>query len=283
VFSSYFARYRAAGVGILNYAYAGGAAVGPWLGGKLLVDYGTWRAPMIIYGIIGLLMMVLIAAIVRPRLSETNTANLKDERIAAGGATSLRNLNTIVLATLSILFGLALYGYLGMYPTFLREQLHYAPPDAGRVMSVYGLGVLVSLFSGWLGDRFSPRLVLGLGFLVASAVTALLFNGPADFATQAALSLVLGATFSGTIFVNLAAYHVKSVAAPLSGRASGLFVTSVYGSATIAGYLIGWIVGLAGWTVAGNIQLALLCLVGAGISLLLRPELMARPAEGDAG
>src|SRR5579863_7240597 len=40
VFSSYFACYRAAGVGILNYAYAGGAAVGPWLGGKLLVDYG---------------------------------------------------------------------------------------------------------------------------------------------------------------------------------------------------------------------------------------------------
>jgi len=283
VFSSYFACYRAAGVGILNYAYAGGAAVGPWLGGKLLVDYGTWRAPMIIYGVIGLLMMVLIAAIVRPRLSETNTTSLKDERIAAGGAASLKNLNTIVLAILSILFGLALYGYLGMYPTFLREQLHYAPPDAGRVMSVYGLGVLVSLFTGWLGDRFSPRLVLGLSFLVASAVAALLFNGPADFATQAALSLVLGATFSGTIFVNLAAYHVKSVAAPLSGRASGLFVSSVYGSATIAGYLIGWIVGLAGWTVAGNVQLVLLCLVGAGIALLLRPERMARPAEGDAG
>jgi MFS transporter, DHA1 family, inner membrane transport protein len=283
VFSSYFARYRAAGVGTLNYAYAGGAAVGPWLGGKLLVDYGTWRAPMVIYGVIGALMMVLIAAIVRPRLSETNTASLKDERIAAGGATSLRNLNTVVLAILSILFGLALYGYLGMYPTFLREQLHCAPPDAGRVMSFYGLGVLVSLFTGWLGDRFSPRLVLGLSFLVASAVAALLFNGPADFATQAALSLVLGATFSGTIFVNLAAYHVKSVAAPLSGRASGLFVSSVYGSATVAGYLIGWIVGLAGWTVAGNIQLAVLCLVGAGIALLLRPEQMARPAEGDAG
>jgi MFS transporter, DHA1 family, inner membrane transport protein len=279
VFSSYFARYRAAGVGILNYAYAGGAAVGPWLGGKLLVDYGTWRAPMIIYGVIGLVMMVLIAAIVRPRLSETNTAGQQDQRIAAGGATSLKNLNTIVLAALSILFGLALYGYLGMYPTFLREQLHYAPPDAGRVMSIYGLGVLVSLFMGWLGDRFSPRIVLATSFLVASAVTALMFNGPPDFATQAALSLVLGATFSGTIFVNLAGYHVKSVAAPLSGRASGLFVTSVYGSATIAGYLIGWIVGLAGWTVAGNIQLVLLCLIGAAIALLLRPERMARPSD----
>jgi DHA1 family inner membrane transport protein len=275
VFSSYFSRYRAAGVGILNYAYAGGAAIGPALGAKLLVDYGTWRAPMIIYGVIGFVMMVLIAAVVRPSLSETNTANQPKTRISAGGATTLKNLNTIVLVILSIIFGLALYGYLGMYPTFLREQLHYAPADAGRVMSIYGLGVLVSVISGWLGDRFSPRAVLGTSFLAASAIAALLFNGPSDFATQAALSFVLGATFSGTIFVNLAAYHVKSVSAELAGRASGVFVTSLYGSATIAGYVIGWIVGLAGWTVAGNVQLVLLCFTGAVISLALRPERMA--------
>ena len=64
---------------------------------------------------------------------------------------------------------------------------------------------------------------------------------------------------------------MKSVSADLSGRASGLFVTSVYGSATIAGYLIGFIVGLSSWTVAGNIQLVLLCLAGAVISLALQP------------
>lgn len=63
VFSSYFSRHRAAGVGILNYAYAGGAAIGPALGARLLVDYGTWRAPMIIYGVIGFVMMVLIACV----------------------------------------------------------------------------------------------------------------------------------------------------------------------------------------------------------------------------
>jgi MFS family permease len=279
VFSSYFSRHRATGVGLLNYAYAGGAAIGPWLGARLLVDYGSWRAPMIIFGLVGFAMMVLIAAVVRPQLSE---ARGEDSAVAAsGGAASLNNPNSIVLALLSVLFGLSLYGYLGMYPTFLREQLHFAPPDAGRVMSVYGLGVLVSLFTGWLGDRFSPRLVLGLSFLVASAISALLFNGPTDFATQAALSFVLGATFSGTIFVNLAACHVKSVAANLAGRASGLFVTCVYGSATVAGYVIGWIAGLSGWTVAGNLQLVALCLAGAAIALFLRPQEMAqkpRPA-----
>jgi MFS family permease len=276
VFSSYFSRYRAAGVGILNYAYAGGAFIGPKLGARLLENYGTWRAPMIIYGLVGLAMMVLIAAVVRPALSEANSATQPNQAKSAGGATTLKNLNTFVLVLLSVVFGLALYGYLGMYPTFLREQLHYTPADAASVMSIYGLGVLVSVISGWLGDRFSPRLVLGTSFLLASAIAAILFNGPSDFATQAGFSLVLGAAFSGTIFVNLAACHVKSVSADLSGRASGLFVTSVYGSATIAGYVIGWIVGLAGWTVAGNIQLVLLCLAGAVISLALKPDRMAR-------
>ncbi len=274
VFSSYFSRHRATGVGLLNYAYAGGAAIGPWLGARLLVDYGGWRAPMVIFGLIGFAMMVLIAAVVRPQLSEARGE--ESAEAATGGAASLNNLNSIVLAALSILFGLSLYGYLGMYPTFLREQLHYAPSDAGRVMSVYGLGVLVSLFTGWLGDRFSPRLVLTSSFLVASAIAALLFNGPTDFATQAALSFVLGATFSGTIFVNLAACHVKAVAANLAGRASGLFVTCVYGSATVAGYVIGWIAGLSGWTVAGNLQLVALCLAGAVVALFLRPEQMAQ-------
>jgi DHA1 family inner membrane transport protein len=276
VFSSYFSRYRAAGVGILNYAYAGGAAIGPALGAALLVGYGTWRAPMIVFGMIGFVMMVLIAVVVRPRLSETNTAKQPGAALAAGGSATLRNRNSCVLVFLSILFGLALYGYLGMYPTFLREQLHYAPADAGRVMSIYGLGVLVSVLSGWLGDRFSPRVILGTSFLIASAVAALLFNGPTNFAAQAAFSLALGVVFSGTIFVNLAAYHVKSVSADLAGRASGLFVTSLYGSATVAGYVIGWIVGVSGWTVAGNVQLVLLCFGGAIVSLALRPELMAR-------
>src|SRR5258708_2553752 len=168
VFSSYFSRYRAAGVGILNYAYAGGAAIGPALGAALLVGYGTWRAPMIVFGMIGFVMMALIAAVVRPRLSETNTAKQPQATIAAGGSPTLANRNTCVLVFLSIIFGLALYGYLGMYPTFLREQLDHAPAGAGRVMGVYGLGGLVSVVSGWLGDRFSPRVILGTSFLVAS-------------------------------------------------------------------------------------------------------------------
>jgi MFS transporter, DHA1 family, inner membrane transport protein len=202
-----------------------------------------------------------------------------EAKTTAGGASTLKNLNTALLTLLSILFGLALYGYLGMYPTFLREQLHFAPTDVGRVMSTYGLGVLVSLGSGWFGDRFQAHRTMSLSFLFAAAVCALLFNGPTSFPLQAAFSFALGVAFSGTIFVNLAGYHVKSVTGDLAGRASGLFITSLYGAATVAGYMIGWLARQFGWTVAGNIQLVLLCLAGAALSLMLRPKLMAQRAS----
>jgi MFS transporter, DHA1 family, inner membrane transport protein len=277
-FSSYFSRYRAAGIGGLNYAYAAGAIAGPALGTHLLVSYGAWRAPMIVFGLIGFVMMVAVAVVVRPWLSEANAARQPEAKTTAGGASTLMNINTALLTLLSILFGLTLYGYLGMYPTFLREQLHFPPTDVGRVMSIYGLGVLVSVGAGWLGDQFPIHRVMSLSFLIATIVCTLLFNGPTSFPLQAGFSFALGIVFSGTIFVNLAGYHVKSVTGDLAGRASGLFITSLYGAATAAGYVIGWLARQYGWTVAGNIQLVLLCIAGAAVSLMLRPKRMAQRA-----
>jgi MFS family permease len=274
VFSSYFSRNRAVAVGALNYAYAFGAIIAPMLGTKLLVSYGTWRAPMIAFGVLGFVLMLIVAVVVRPWLSEVSAQQQADT--SAGGAASLQNRNTYVLTGLSVLLGLGLYGYLGMYPTFLREQLHFAPADIGRVMSTYGLGVLISALTGWIGDRFSARVVLALSFLFAAVFAFALFNGPVSVAAQAGFSFALGVAFSGTIFVNLAAYHVKSVRGELAGRASGLFVTALYAAATVAGYSIGWLARLFGWTTAGNLQLALLCFLGALLSLAVRPDLMTR-------
>lgn len=283
MFSGYFSRHRAAGIGSLNYAYAVGAIVGPALGGRLLVQFGSWRAPMIAFGGLGLGVTALVFVLVRPQLSECDAGAPGEPR--GGGAATLLNPDTVVLALLSVLFGLGLYGYLGMYPTFLREQLHFAPADAGTVMSAYGLGVLVSLGAGWLGDRFPARAVLSLSFLAAAGVCALLFNGPTSFLAQTGFSFVLGALFSGTVFVNLAGYHVKAVTAALAGSASGIFVTTLFGSATVAGYAIGALARGLGWTTAANLQLVLMCVVAAAVSLLLGtapPRVKAAAAGDDA-
>ena len=141
-------------------------------------------------------------------------------------------------------------------------------------MSIYGLGVLLSIGGGMLGDGFPVRPTLVVSFFIAAIVGWLLFNGSAGFAAQALFAFAFGVTFSGSIYVNLAACHVKAVSTRLSAQASGLFVTSFYAAASGAGYMIGWLATKLGWTLAGDIQLCGACLVALMLSFFLKPDLM---------
>jgi MFS family permease len=143
-------------------------------------------------------------------------------------------------------------------------------------MSIFGLGALASVVGGFLGDRFPMRHVLVASFLAAALIGWLLFNGTAAFMVQAPLAFAWGVVAPGSIYVNLAGYHVKAVSSELSGRASGVFVTSFYAAASVAGYAIGWLATALGWALAGDLQLCATCLVGVLLALALKPDLMAR-------
>lgn len=275
IVSSYFARHRALAIGALNCAFALGAMLGPLLGATILSVYGAWRAPMIGFGLIGFAMMALVTIFVRRSVTEAKLVSGTGAH-TIGGAETLRNANTILLVLMSCIAGLAILGFQGMYPTYLREQLHFVPADAGKIMSMYGLGALTSLVGGFLGDKFPMRPVLVGLFLVATGIGWLLFNGPTDFTAQAILSFAFGVAFSGAIYVNLAACHVKAVNGDLSGRASGIFVSSFYAAGSVAGYTLGWLATRVGWTIAGDLQLSMICLFGAVLALALKPEQMAR-------
>jgi len=271
--ANYFIRYRAAAIGSMNVFFGLGAFTGPILGSYLLTTYRSWRVPMLVFAFAGYLMIGIIALTVRPWFSEAHRA--ADARTDFTGAPSLWNRNTLLLTVLSVIAGLVLFGYSGMYPTFLREGLHYPPRAAGMVMSFYGVGALVSIAGGWLGDRFSPRIVLSAAFFSIAGIGYLFFHGTTAFVPQAILSCGYGAIGSGTIYVNLAAYHVKAVRASLAHRGSGMFVTSFYTSAAVAGYLMGAIVSHAGWALAGEIQISLLSVIAGSLALALRPAQMA--------
>ncbi len=271
--ANYFVGYRAAAIGSMNVFFGIGAFSGPILGGLLLTSYQTWHAPMIAFGALGFVMIAVIAATVRPWFSETHrAAEVKDD---LRGAPSLRNRNTIILTVLSVVAGLVLYGFTGMYATYLREALHYAPKDAGFVQSCYGAGALLSIFGGWLGDRFSPRLVLSAAFFSIASLGYMCFHGSSAIAPHVILTCAYGAIGSGTIYVNLAAYHVKAVRSSLSSRASGMFVTSLYAAGAGAGGLMGSIASHANWPTAGALQISLLSAIAGGLALTLRPDQMS--------
>jgi DHA1 family inner membrane transport protein len=272
--ANYFVGYRAAAIGSMNVFFGLGAFTGPILGGLLLTSTGNWHAPMIAFGIFGFLMIAVISLSVRPWFSETHrAANARTDLL---GAPTLLNRNTIILTVLSVIAGLVLFGFTGMYPTYLRESLHYTPKAAGFVASFYGVGaLLLSIVGGWLGDRFSPRVVLSAAFFCIAALGYLCFHGSEAVGPRTILTLAYGAIGSGTIYVNLAAYHVKAVRSSLSSRASGMFVTSLYAAAAAAGYLMGGIASHAGWALAGEIQISLLSIFAGSLALTLRPERMS--------
>jgi MFS family permease len=271
--ANYFVRYRAAAIGSMNVFFGIGAFSGPILGSMLFASYRSWRIPMIVFGLTGFLMIAVIALTVRPWFSETHRA--ADARLDLRGAPVLLNRNTVILTILSVIGGLVLYGFTGMYPTYLREGLHYSPKVAGIVTSFYGAGALTSIAGGWLGDRFSPRLVLSSAFFCIAGLGYLCFHGSHAVVPQIIMTFAYGAIGSGTLYVNLAAYHVKAVRSGLASRASGMFVTSLYAAAAAAGYLMGGIASHAGWAVAGEIQISLLSVVAGSFALALRPSQMS--------
>jgi DHA1 family inner membrane transport protein len=270
--ASYFVRNRAAAIGSINFCFGVGAFTGPVLASQLMGSYRNWRAPMIIFGSLGYLMIAVILLVVRPWLTETRIAS--DDRSELGGAQSLLNFNSVILTALSVIGGFVLYGFTGMYPTFLREGLHYSPKEAGIVTAFYGAGALVSIGGGWLGDRLAPRSLLSGGFLGIAGVGYLCFHRSGSLVWQAVFTSAFGAIGSGTLYVNLAGYHVKAVRRSLGSRASGMFVTSFYAAGAVAGYFMGKIAGHAGWATAGTIQISLLSILAACLALILRPHEM---------
>ena len=273
--TSYFARSRGAAAGSINFTYGIGAITGPLLAAMLLGIWNTWRAPLIIFGSLGFAAVALIALTVRPWLTELTDQS--GSRAEGAGAFTMLNRNSVILTLMSLIGGMIIYGYLGMYPTYLREYLAYSPGVTGMIMSTYGIGALTSIGGGWLGDRFSPRLVMSATFLAAAVLGYLLFSGFRTLAAQATLSFAWGVVVSGILYVNLAGYHVKAVRSHLAGSASGIFVTSLYGSAAISGYSIGWLANQAGWVIAGFIQISLLSAIGALLAALLQPDSLASP------
>jgi len=271
--ANYFSANRAAAVGSVNVCYGIGGIIGPLFAGILRTGYATWHAPMIFFGGFGLAIAVLIFVFVRPWLSEVQQA--KKTMLDAQGAASLMNRNTIILTTLSFLYGLSVYGFLGLYPTFLRENLHYSAADAGTVISFFGIGSLASVFGGWLGDRFSPKTVLSICMLFVAVLGYLFFLPSFGIYAREGLTFCYGVMGSSILYVNLAGYHMKALRRTLSGRGSGMFVSSLYAGAAFGGYLLGSLATSIGWVHASQIQISLLSLIGAGLSLGIQRDRMS--------
>ncbi|RAM61280.1 MFS transporter [Herbaspirillum rubrisubalbicans] len=282
--TTYFSHHQALAASSLNFTFGLGAIIGPNLGAALLGSMG-WQFPFLAFGWSGVLAMVLIVLLVKPWLTETQAL---DQQTQLAGEeqlpTTLMARTPLLLALATVFAGLSIYGYLGLYPTYLREALGFAPKDAALAISMYGLGALVSLLGGWLGDRYDYRKLLGLALCGAAGIGALLFsNEQASLALHALLSFLFGASISGIAYANLSAGIIRSVRRSCAARASGLFVAALYIPAAFSGYLLGLLKVSLGWDMAGLLQISGCALLAALLALLARTpsKLKTQALEGE--
>lgn len=259
VVGSFFVLRRSFAFGVLGAVFGTGVFLGPLVGTAIAQDFGGWHTPFLFYGIAGLVLTVLIGLLVRRGVTDLDAGVVRGAEIPTDHVPSSPfNRNTAMLCLACIAGGLVFYGYLGLYPTYLRQQLHYTASEAALATSVVGAGAATSILTGWLADRFNPRTILLITYAGVAVSAWLVFNGSASHAWQYTWSFVLAVFVAGSLFTTLNATMQRAVRPHYVGRAAGMFVSFYYVAAAFSGLIFASLVGSLGWHGAALWQLTIL-------------------------
>ena len=269
VASHAFPKRRGVAIGSVNVAFAAGSLIGPNLGVAIQNSFDTWRAPLIAYALIGGVAAFLVWTAVRSAFTERD-AGQQQTTSYVGGATSFFSRNPMILAVITLLFGLIDFGFIGMYASYMRDFLGFSQADAAIAVGLAGLAAFASPLGGLLVDRVTPRAAIAWLSLLQTGCGVALFLGPGNLPWQATWSFLFGLIASSGLYVGLAACLVKSMDSTYASRASGLFTSSIYLGAGFAGLVFGMLVDAAGWQAAGLIQIAGLSFVCVVLAFTLR-------------
>jgi MFS family permease len=271
---SYFHRKRSFFIGWLIVAYGVGAFLGPRIG-STLAQADSWQTPFVWFAFTGLVIAAIVLVLVPKDFTESQGPDQSapiDQAVLAGMPAGLWNRNVVMGGIGCVILGYSLYGFIGLYTTYLKEGLQFSPADAAAAFSFFGLGGLMSFVGGWFGDRFPQRWVTAIAFGLLAAVGYAMYNWSTSLQSQSILSFLTGALASGFVFVNLLSLLQRSVRPQLVGCASGIFLTALFGAGSTAGYLLAVLVGAFGWGGAALIELTLFPLVGIIAMALVDPR-----------
>jgi MFS family permease len=272
---AYFYQKRSFFIGWMILAYGGGAFLGPRIGSMLAQGANNWQTPFIWFAVTGLVIAAIVLVGVPRGFTESKgpgTTGAAEKTALAYMPANLWNRNVIMGAIGCIILGYSLYGYIGLYTTYLQVGLHFPPADAAAALSFFGLGGLLSFVGGWFGDRYPQRWVIAIAFALLAVVGFSIYNVATSLQAQSFLSFLTGAFGSGFVFVNLLSLLQRSVRPPMVGRASGIFLTALFGAASTAGYLMGWLVGQFGWSTAALIELTAFPVIGIIAMAMVNPR-----------
>ncbi|MEU7656945.1 MFS transporter [Streptomyces lincolnensis] len=267
---AFFAHRRGLAFGVIGAGYSIGVFIAPLIGVRLMSTHGTWHSPFYVFGAAGLLIAAASLFLVKTGLTETSVAKVVATKTYEHMPASAYNRNTIALAVHSVVSGVAIYGFLGLYPTYLITSLHYSTDQAALAMSLLGFGGMTAIFGGWLGDRVNQRTLLAVSLLAVSAISLCIYTTQAGVGVQCVYAFLMGAFGLGFIYPNTNSAIQRAVRPEQIGRASGLFVSSYYGPAAFSGLLFAALVDSFGWGRAGLLQVTVLPLVAVAALVFVR-------------
>jgi MFS family permease len=258
---SFFFRHRTLAFGVLSAAFGVGVFLGPLVGTQLSLSWDSWRAPFVAYGICGLAIALAMTVGVRRKLTETS----RGTQVAAADVSHVSatpyNRNMLMFGIASAVGGLVFYGFLGLYPTFLRTVLKFTPGQAALASGLIGAGAAMGIFFGWVGDRYDQRKLLIGTFLVTAVIAWLLYHGPTTVAGQCVLAFLMGSFASGSLFPNCNSAMTRAVRPHQIGRGGGLFLVSYYTAAAVSGLIFAALVERTSWGTAALWQFTILPVV----------------------
>ncbi len=272
---SYFHRKRSFFIGWLIVAYGVGAFLGPRIGSMLAQAADSWQTPFVWFAFTGLVIAAIVLVFVPKDFTESKGPDHDgpiDQAALAHVPANLWNRNVVMGFIGCVILGYSLYGFIGLYTTYLREGLLFSQTDAAAAFSFFGLGGLLSFAGGWFGDRFPQRWVTAIAFGLLAVVGYAMYNWSTSLQSQSVLSFLTGALASGFVFVNLLSLLQRSVRPHMVGAASGIFLTSLFGAASTAGYLLGVLVGAFGWGGAALVELTLFPIIGIVAMAMVDPR-----------
>lgn len=267
-----FPRHRAWVAGAIAFTFGVGAIVGPNLGGIVLDAYG-WRAVYLVFGLAGLLSLLLMAVYVKPGFYATDDSAAPLQAIRQGlrrpAAGTIWSPRPLLLAAATVTLSISGFTYLSQYVLYLRETHAFTLRMANVAVSAYGFGALFALYGGWLGEKYGSRRVAIWAFGLIALIGGLLFASQDGPLTQHILvSALFGVAVSGLAYVNLLAGMMKLVPPAQSMQAIGLFITSFFLPVPLAIYAFDVVRAASDLRVAALVQVSLLPILGAGLCLL---------------
>jgi MFS family permease len=260
-----FQRRRTLALGTLNFCFGAGGFLGPLLGGYLLGLSGIWRLPMWVFAGAAVVFIIALWIIMPSRLGRNPSA---DARRASGteaavpGSAGLFNRNVVILLGVAVVSGFYLFSFVSLFPTYLRGELGLSPDQAGLAAGMFGVGAMMGIPAGWLGDRFNQKLVVLVALVGCIVVGLVAFTAGIGLFGAMVIAFLSGTFSSGFMFTNTQALLQRAMPASRTGLASGLFVSFWFIPASVSGLVFGQLKTVLGWSVGSWVVLVLLPAIG---------------------